>query len=454
MVFLFRGCYLKCTFDICIFKMAKISNYHLIDPAKSPIFYGYIILVIGTLGIYCSIPGQTIGVSVFTDPVKDALGLTRNQFSNAYMIGTIASSLVIGRAGVWFDKYGARYVAFFAALVLGFTLFLCSWSAQMSSSIKHILSSDSWLVSFSVITVLFFLIRFAGQGVLTMASRNVIMIWFDKNRGKVNSVSSVALSFGFSSSPLWINALIEVHGWQQTWQYLGWGLLLFSIFIFLFYKVSPELHGLLPDGAEQPLKNKETTKVANKQFTLQEAKKTRAFWMYGLTLAFNSFFITGLTFHIVSIFASEGFPKEKAISIFLPGSVVAVTVSTVFNFLSDYLPLRLYLYLMIFGGLLASTGFLFLSTVAGVPLLISGFGILGGFFAVLNAVAWPRFFGRSHLGSITGKVMSFLILASALAPSIFSLCLSTFGSYKMVGYLGLVFLIFLALGSLKAKNPQ
>ncbi|PIB29602.1 MFS transporter [Maribacter sp. 4U21] len=434
--------------------MPNIFQKQLIDPAKSPIFYGYIILVIGTIGIYCSIPGQTIGVSVFTDPVKDALGLSRNQFSNAYMIGTIASSLVIGRAGVWFDLYGAKYVAFFAALTLGITLFLCSWSAKMSMHLRALLATDSWVVSFSLITVLFFMLRFAGQGVLTMASRNVIMIWFDKNRGKVNAFSSVALSFGFSSSPLWINGLIEGYGWESTWQFLAVGLFFFSVIIFIFYKVSPEQHGLLPDGADTLSVDAEEQITVRQQFTLQEAKKKRAFWMYGLTLAFNSFFITGLTFHVVSIFDSEGFSKQDAISIFLPGSVVAVTVSTIFNFLSNYLLLKLYLYLMFFGGFLASLGFLLLSTSAGVPMLIAGFGILGGFFAVLNAVAWPRFFGRTHLGSITGKIMSYLILASALAPSIFSLCLSTFGSYRLVGYLGIGFLTFLAIGSLKADNPQ
>lgn len=434
--------------------MSSIFRKPLINPAKSPIFYGYVILVIGTIGIYCSIPGQTIGVSVFTDPVKDALGLSRNQFSNAYMIGTIVSSLVIGRAGVWFDTYGARYVAFFAALTLGVTLFLCSWSAHMSAVIKDVLSVDTWLVPFLLMTVLFFLLRFAGQGVLTMASRNVIMIWFDKNRGKVNSFSSVALSFGFSSSPLWLNALIEGYGWESTWRVLAVALVVFSGFIYVFYKISPEKHGLLPDGAKQTSTEDKEKKIVPIQFTLPEAKKKRAFWMYGLTLAFNSFFITGLTFHVVSIFANQGFAKEDAIAIFLPGSVVAVTVSTLFNFLSDYLPLKLYLYLMLLGGFLASLGFLLLSTSVGVPMLIAGFGILGGFFAVLNAVAWPRFFGRQHLGSITGKVMSFLILGSALAPSIFSLCLSTFGSYELVGYLGLAFLVFLSIGSIKANNPQ
>lgn len=434
--------------------MTNLIRRSLIDPSKSPVFYGYVVLLVGTIGICCSIPGQTIGVSVFTDPVKDALGLSRNQFSNAYMIGTIASSLVIGRAGVWFDKYGARMVAFFAALVLGITLFLCSWSVHMSTFIKELLNQDTWLIPFTIMTLLFFLLRFAGQGVLTMASRNVIMMWFDKNRGKVNMFSSVAISFGFSSSPLWIDVLIESNGWQAAWQYLGFGLLAAGILFFICFKNKPEEYGLLPDGAKVISESEAKIAADRKQFTLKEATATRAFWMYALILAFNSFFITGLTFHIVSIFASEGFPKEDAISIFLPASVVAVSISTIANFLSDYLQLRLYLYLMITGGIIASIGFLYLPTAAGIPLLVVGFGMMSGFFAVLNTIAWPRFYGRNNLGAITGKVMSFLILASALAPSIFSLCFSTFGSYELLGWLGLAFLVFLVFGSLKARNPQ
>jgi hypothetical protein len=434
--------------------MNNPNRFSVVNPTKSPVFYGYVVLIVGTLGIYCSIPGQTIGVSVFTDPVKDALGLSRNQFSNSYMIGTILSALVIGRAGIWFDKYGARYVAFFAALSLAFALWLSSWSAYMSNFMKALLNWDSWMVPFIIMTLLFFLLRFSGQGVLTMASRNMIMIWFDKNRGKVNALSSVAISFGFSSSPLWINYLIEGFSWEGAWQMLALGLLVFSFFVLQLYKNKPEDHGLLPDGATKAVETDTDSLIVGKQFTLKEAKGTRSFWMYGLILAFNSFFITGLTFHVVSIFASEGYPKSDAISIFLPGSVVAVTISTLFNFLSDYLRLKWYLYLMIFGGLIASIGFLYLSTPFGIPLLIAGFGIMGGFFAVLNAIAWPRFYGRGHLGAITGKIMGMLILASALAPPIFSLCFSTFGSYELLGYLGLAFLLFLMLGSLKANNPQ
>lgn len=145
--------------------MSTKRNLLSINPAKSPFFYGYVILAIATVGVFFSIPGQTIGVSVFTDPVKDALGLSRNQFSNAYMIGTIASSLLIGRAGVWFDLFGARKVASLAALGLALTLFLCSWSASISSLVKEMLEQDTWVIPFILMTVLFFMLRFTGQGI-------------------------------------------------------------------------------------------------------------------------------------------------------------------------------------------------------------------------------------------------------------------------------------------------
>jgi len=198
--------------------MSTSNKFSFINPEKFPFFYGYIVLFIGSIGVLASIPGQTVGVSVFTDPVKDALGLSRNQFSNAYMIGTLLSAFFVSKAGVLFDIYGARYVAFFAAFLLGVSVLLCSVSVEISESIKVMLDFDSWTVPFTVMTILFFFIRFTGQGVLTMASRNMIMIWFDRNRGKVNMISSIAVSLGFSSSPILINKLILDHGWEESWQ--------------------------------------------------------------------------------------------------------------------------------------------------------------------------------------------------------------------------------------------
>ena len=427
-----------------------------IRPESFRFFYGYLLLIAGTIGIWFSIPGQTIGVSVFTDPVKDALGLSRNEFSNAYMIGTIMSALVIGRAGFWFDRYGARWVAFGAAVGISLTLALASVSPQISQKLAVITQLNRVYVAFTVITLLFFLLRFFGQGVLTMASRNMIMMWFDKYRGRANMVTSISLSFGFSSAPIWLNSLIETFTWSGAWQLMAVALLVFSIVILQVYRVRPEDHHLLPDGDSNsgPDETHAPKPRAKRQFTLKEAKATRAFWVFTFLLAFNSFFITGLTFHVISIFESTGLSKEDAVRIFLPGSFVSVTVSTVFNYLSDRSRLKYFAYLMMFGALLACLGMFFLNQQWGRVLLIGGMGSLGGFFGVLNSVTWPRFFGRQHLGAITGRVMSILIFASAIAPSMFSFSYTLLGSYRYMAYLGLIFILILAVAGTKADNPQ
>ncbi len=433
--------------------MSTANKFSFVNPNKSPIFYGYIILFVGSFGVLASIPGQTVGVSVFTDPVKDALGLSRNQFSNAYMIGTLLSAFFVAKAGVLFDRFGPRYVAFIATILLGISLLLASVSVEISESIKSILNVSSWIVPFVVMCILFFCIRFSGQGVLTMASRNMIMIWFDKNRGKVNSISSIAVSLGFSSSPIFINYLIDNYGWERSWQILAICLFIFSFFILQLYRNKPEDFNLKPDGFQKKVKEVKPKKTES-DFTLKEAKKTRDFWMFGLTLAFNSFFITGFTFHVVSIFGTQDYSKTQAIAIFIPISIIAISVSTLCNILSDYIHHKIYLYIMLASGVLASVGLLYLSNPIGVYALIAGLGVFGGLFAVVNAVTWPRYYGRLHLGAITGKVMSFLVIASAIAPSLFSYCFTTFGSYSYISYITLTFLAFLIIGSLKVKNPQ
>ncbi|MFS4481851.1 MFS transporter [Hyunsoonleella sp. 2307UL5-6] len=432
--------------------MNNKNKFSFIKPKSFPFFYGYVVLLVGSIGVLASIPGQTVGVSVFTDPVKDALGLTRNQFSNAYMIGTLLSAFFVARAGVLFDKFGARYVAFFSAFFLGISLLLCSQSVTISKGIQSLLNIKSWGVAFVVITILFFAIRFFGQGVLTMSSRNMIMMWFDKNRGKINAISSITVSLGFSSAPLFINYLIDGYGWEASWQVLAFCLLIFSFCIIQLYRNRPEDFGLKPDGNSK--QKKVTKKVeVEKHFTLQEAKKTRAFWMIGLALAFNSFFTTGFTFHVVSIFESENYSKTEAIAVFLPISIIAIMISTLGNILSDYLHHKIYLYIMLFAGILASLGLFLLGNGFGIYLLIIGLGVFSGLFAVVNAVTWPRYFGRQHLGAITGKVMSFLVIASAVAPSLFSYCYTTLGAYSNISYLTGVFLLFLLIGSLKVKKP-
>ena len=141
-------------------------------PSKFPINYGWVILISGICGVIMSIPGQTMGVSVFTDYLIDALEIERFELSNAYLIGTLISATLLTRVGKLYDKYGGRVIAMTAALVLSGTLLLLSKSDKIAEriAVQFLGESSSSYVAFGTITVLFFLLRFSGQGVLTMIS--------------------------------------------------------------------------------------------------------------------------------------------------------------------------------------------------------------------------------------------------------------------------------------------
>jgi OFA family oxalate/formate antiporter-like MFS transporter len=423
-------------------------------PVRWPFFYGYVVAFMGTIGIWASVPGQTIGVSAFTDPVKNALGLTRDQFSAAYMVGTFMSSMLLGKAGRWFDRRGAREVGVVSALLLAITLILSSFSNIISSGIVSVIGFQHWLIPFSVMMVLFFMLRFSGQGVLTMASRNMIMKWFDHYRGRINAFVSISIALGFSSSPLLFDLLIRKWDWAGAWRFLALVIVVIAVFMWITYRDNPEDYGLVPDGKSGSQKAARKNRPEMNQFKPKEAFSTRAFWMYSLMLSFNSFFITGLSFHMVDIFTSAGLDREEAVAVFLPISLISVVVSLLFNFLSDIMPLKKLLFVMVGGALIWVIGMVGLFAGWGLWLVIIGAGISGGLFAVLNSVTWPNLFGRKHLGAISGRAMSMLVFASALAPFFFSLSKSFFNSYTSMGWLGIGFVIFVFFGSLKANNPQ
>ncbi len=433
----------------------KIKSNFPFDIKKVPFFYGWVIMLAGTIGIIFSIPGQTMGVSAFTDHLIDALGLTRDQLSYAYMFGTIGSSFLLTKAGKMWDKQGARIVGGGAAILLAVFLVIGSASVQITQAITSVLHLTQTTVAFIVIMIVFFGIRFSGQGVLTLVSRNVTMKWFDRQRGLANSISSTAVSYGFSIAPVFLVLLINRFEWQGAWQVLALMMLGFVVFFTIFVRDNPEDCGTIPDGKPLPLKRKGATGFENrKQYTLAEARKTWVLWVYSITLAFYSFYVTGFTFNVESIFETNGYLGKEGFEIFPKIAYVSITVSIMANIISDYIKLQYLLFLLILGAFGSTIGTAFIDQTWGIYVLIAGNGLMGGIFAVLTAVAWPRFFGREHLGAISGFSSSVFVVASAIGPITFSKSLTLFGSYDYAAYVSLIFVAVMLILAFKARNPQ
>ena len=413
------------------------------SPGKSPVFYGWIILAVSAAGVAMSIPGQTMGVSVFTDYLLAALNLSRLTLSTAYLIGTLGSAIVLPFIGRLYDITGARLIGAVTALSFGSLLLGFSAIDGMLSTLTGIFPAiPPGVMAFILITLGFFLLRFLGQGVLAMISRNMSMKWFEKKRGLANAILGTAISFSFSYAPRLLNGLIESRGWRGAYRMEGFivgGI--FSVVFFLLARDNPEVCKLVPDGkaGKAPaVKERKDTGVI-KSLTLSEARKQLRFWMYSLALSIFGLFSTGLTFHIFSIFTEVGMERNDAVSIFLPAAIISVSINFIVSWASDFIRLKVFLLIEVAAQILCMAALVFLKQGLPYVLLIVGYGITGGLFGLLSTVTWPKFYGTKHLGAISGFSFSMLVAGSAVGPLFFSACLKFLGSYSYAGLFSMIF---------------
>jgi MFS transporter, OFA family, oxalate/formate antiporter len=432
-----------------------VKNNSLIN--RFPFFYGYVIVASGTIGVLLSAPGQTVGISVFTDFLIRDLNISRGNLSLAYLIGTMLSSFLLTYAGRFYDKFGARITTMLAGFFLGLSLIYMSYLVNLTDFVKSFTSSSNVeLFVFAFLSIGFFFVRFFGQGTLTMSSKNMIMKWFEKRRGMASAIMGIAISFGFSYSPKVFDDLISSYGWQTTWQIIGISIgTIFVAFAYITFRDNPGRYGLLPDGHKIIINRKSAPKFKpNKDFTLHEARSTYNFWIFNLTLALQGLYVTAITFNIVDIFTTAGLSREDAILIFLPVSVIAVIFQLGGGYLADFIKLKYLLIVQLTGMLLSMIGLIFLASGIPLYLIIVGNGIASGLFGVVSTVCWPRFYGIKHLGEISGFSMSWIVAGSALGPYLFSILFDLHGNYSSSGIVMTLLVSILLLLSFKIKNTN
>ncbi|MFW5689738.1 MAG: MFS transporter [bacterium] len=425
------------------------------EPARFPFFYGWVILGVGTIGIIMSAPGQTVGVSVFTDPLIESLSLSRSLLSLGYLVGTLTSAMILAWAGRLYDRHGARLVATVASIGLAATLVYLSFSAEISAAISGAVSFvPPAAIAFVVITLGFFLLRFSGQGVLTLASRNMVMEWFESRRGMANAFMGVAVAFGFSYAPRIFEPLVATSGWESAWRMIALAVLAFAVLAAIMFRDTPEAHGLVPDGGTVKIKrDPHPENVPTESFTAEEARRTYAFWIFSLTLFMSGLVLTAYTFHVVSIFGDAGIPRSEAVGIFLPASLVAVSVQFLGSWLSDRIKLKYLCATQLLGVMIVIGGLVVLRPGVPVVVVVAGHGLMQGVFGITSSLTWPRFFGRRHLGAVSGLATALSVAGSAVGPYLFSFGRDLTGSYAAPAIVCGVVTAVLFVGSFSANKP-
>lgn len=408
--------------------------------SKLPFFYGYVVLFVAFVAQICSSPGQTYAISAFTPFLLESLALTKSQLSAAYMLGTLLAAIPLFAIGPIADRHGLRVTTAIVAVLMAIA---CQIASQATG--------------FYSILVAFMLLRFLGQGSLTLLSSNMVSMWFQERLGTVNACLWAGGALSFAAVPPILLNLIDNFGWRAAYAGLGLCILLLltPVAILLLRNRAEDVDQLL-DGHtrdSQPAKDKPTTEP---EITLGAAASHHTFWILASGLCIWAMIGTGIVFHALPIFAQFGISTSNAQLLFTTFSAFMLAAQIIGGVLSDRLPMNR---LLALGFLLLTLGTCcipFTKSMVQVHAFAALFGSGQGLAISVNSTMWARYYGRRHLGKIRGTVWCLTVAGSGCGPLILGLFADYTGTFTPGLWCFVVLLIPmgpLALATTPPDNP-
>ena len=383
-------------------------------------------------------PGQTIGVSVSINPLIAELGLSRPQVSAAYLIGTLAGAAALLPVGVWIDRVGARRAMRWIGVAFGIGLVVMAG-----------------VQDFVTLAIGFTLIRWLGQGSLSLVSSIAIVHWFERRRGVVFGVTTTMVSGLMSLTPLILGLAVAAYGLRTAWLLAAIAVWIVVVPIGHFGIVDrPSDVGQLPDG-DYPgaLAAFAGAAAIGTSSTRGQAITQPRFVLMSLVVATTAMVATGLNFHQISILTEAGLSTTAAAAMFVPQVAGTIAVGLAAGALADRIPARF---------LLTTSMVLLICALAMVGSLEPGWqvfaytillGAAGGAQLPLVPTVLPRWFGLQNIGGIQGISTLVMVAASATGPVTLALLAESSGGYAAAALWLTTIPVATGLGALWITEP-
>ncbi|MDZ7799800.1 MAG: MFS transporter [Trueperaceae bacterium] len=413
---------------------APLRHSRVID--RSPVPYAWVVLAAALVTTMMTVPGQTIGVSVFLDPILVDLGATRSTVSLLYTIGTLIGSFVLPFVGRFVDRRGPRLGV---AVVAGAFALACLYMSSVAS--------------LAMLAVGFVLIRGLGQGSLSLVGLHVVNLWFVRRRGLAIGLLGLGMSIATAFFPPLLERLIATLGWRASYAAMAAAVALIAVPLGVtFFRGRPEEYGERPDG-HRPRTPTDADAVDEMDLSLGQARRTAAFWFVTVGDVAVAALGTGLVFHHFDILGVSGVDRATAAAVFVPLGLVTAGANVGTGALLDRMPPRFALAAMLafLSGALVLAGWV-------SPLWLPVYGVLVGLAqgmkGAISGSAYAYYFGRRHIGSIKGFATTISVAGTAIGPLVFAVGRDVSGSYLPVLLLSALVPAVLAVASLALRPPR
>lgn len=352
-------------------------------------------LAFGFLLTFFSAFGQTFFIALFNRQIRGVYDLTSGEFGTLYAAATLTSALLIIRAGRQIDQWPLSLFA--ASVVAGLAVAAILMAALPPGHI--------WVLFIAIV-----LLRLCGQGLMHHTAVTAAARTFHANRGQAISIVSLGFSLGEAVLPVTVVAVVAAVGWRMTWGVVAVTLLVFVLPLaaWLAHRCYGP-HAAVPvGGAAAPLNDRSRAQVL----------RDPVFYMLLPAMLAPAFVNTGVFFHQVPISDAKDWSLLVFASAFTTYAVSALVAMLAGGRLVDSLSattvLRFAL-LPLFLGLLVLAA-------SDAPWAAHGYMALAGattglYFGASTAV-WAELYGVTHLGAIRAMTTGFMMVSTALAPSL------------------------------------
>jgi MFS family permease len=388
---------------------------------REGIFYGWWIVLAGTLIFMVSSGIGFYGHGVFLDPIRTLHGWSKTNVSSAitlYFFTAGVTGIVVGRQ---VDKFGPTRLLVSGSLVVGIAFVLLSR--------VHTL----WQLR-----AVYLLMAIGWSGTSAIPVNALIINWFILKRGKAMSLVMTGLSVGGIVMVPLAAFLITRWGLKVALPVLGgmfWAVIIpLALFVI---KQRPSDIGQFPDGrsASLPLDRGGVVGQLNygsqmTEWTGRQAMGTVAFW--AIVTAFFLAMTCQVSYlvHQVSFLSKFlGFAgAASAVSITAAASIVGRLTMGVFIDRLDKRHVTIGLFII---QAIAVLGLAYSSHIAVLYLGTMAFGLTMGCIVMMQALIIGECFGMKSFATVAGLAGVFVQVGAAIGPTIAGAIYDATQSYRI-----------------------
>lgn len=354
-------------------------------------------IAFGFIAAFSSSFGQTYFIGIFGPALQAEFGLNHTTWGMIYLLGTLASAALLTFSGKLIDHMPLRRYTFW---VCGLLMLACGSTALVSGTIT--------------LVVAIFLLRHAGQGLMSHIAITTMARYFHARRGKAIAIATLGYSAGEALLPFLAVLAIGIFGWR--WTYGG-------VLLFLGLVLAPILFRLLnsfdqhsSSDAGPTIQPGEVQHQRQRSWTRAEVFRDPRIYLLLPGLMAPGIIATAMFFHHLTLATAKGWSYAWITGSYVIYAAATVVTSLVTGQLVDRLgAVRLVPFMLV-----PLTLALVVVAAFGNPFIVWVYmvllGVNIGIAHTSVSAMWAELYGVDHLGAIRSVVAAVGVFGTALGP--------------------------------------